>query len=161
MHSLEFAKSKGIQIKFHGRNKNEASHYCGQCDVSFIDNFFIDFSNTDISLQEEVFNVLYIKEQGQKHVVHCMGCSRKQSPNLQGFVCLEEYKLSELTQVYDAFVLQKPPPVPVTPAPFMPPPQTPVQSLLQSPHQQPQQHLQLQQPIPQHQKQQQQQIVMT
>lgn len=38
-----------------------------------------------------------------------MACARKLSPSLQGFVCLEEYKLSELTQVYDAFVLHKPP----------------------------------------------------
>lgn len=33
MHIQEFVKSKGIDIKFHGRNKNEASHYCGQCEV--------------------------------------------------------------------------------------------------------------------------------
>jgi lysine-specific demethylase 6A len=34
IHIQEFVKSKGIEIKFHGRNKNEASHYCGQCEVS-------------------------------------------------------------------------------------------------------------------------------
>lgn len=32
--TLEFVKSKGIEVRFHGRGKNEASHYCGQCDVS-------------------------------------------------------------------------------------------------------------------------------
>lgn len=31
---LEFVKSKGIEVRFHGRGKNEASHYCGQCEVS-------------------------------------------------------------------------------------------------------------------------------
>lgn len=46
-------------------------------------------------------------------MVHCMGCARKQTPSLQGFVCLEEYRVSELMQVYDAFVLYKPPPPPV------------------------------------------------
>lgn len=52
-------------------------------------------------------------------MVHCIGCARKQSPTLQGFVCLEEYKLSELTQVYDAFVLHKPIPQP-TPSLLVP-----------------------------------------
>lgn len=31
---LEYVKSKGIEVRFHGRGKNEASHYCGQCEVS-------------------------------------------------------------------------------------------------------------------------------
>lgn len=31
---LEFVKHKGVDVKFHGRGKNEASHYCGQCEVS-------------------------------------------------------------------------------------------------------------------------------
>lgn len=34
MQILEFVKTKGIEVKFHGRTKNEASHYCGQCEVS-------------------------------------------------------------------------------------------------------------------------------
>lgn len=55
----------------------------------------------------EVFNILFIREQEKRHVVHCMSCARKQSPSLQGFVCLEEYRLSELTQVYDSFGLYK------------------------------------------------------
>lgn len=62
-----------------------------------------------------MFNILLIREQEKRHVVHCLGCARKQSPNLQGFVCLEEYKLTELTQVFDAFVLHKPPPQPTQP----------------------------------------------
>lgn len=69
----------------------------------------------------EVFNILFIREQEKRHVVHCMGCARKQSPSLQGFVCLEEYKLAELMQIYDLFVLHRPPAQQV----FMPPPQTP------------------------------------
>nr|XP_049464117.1 histone demethylase UTY isoform X2 [Anopheles coluzzii]XP_049464118.1 histone demethylase UTY isoform X2 [Anopheles coluzzii] len=91
MQVLEYVKSLHIEVRFHGRGKNEASHYCGQCEV-------------------EVFNVLFIREQEKRHIVHCMGCARKQSPGLQGFVCLEEYTLDELMQVYDAFVLHTPPP---------------------------------------------------
>ena len=33
MHTLEYVKSKGVIVRFHGRGKNEASHYCGQCEV--------------------------------------------------------------------------------------------------------------------------------
>ncbi|XP_058817943.1 lysine-specific demethylase 6A isoform X2 [Topomyia yanbarensis] len=96
MQVLEYVKSKGIEVRFHGRGKNEASHYCGQCEV-------------------EVFNILFIREQEKRHVVHCMGCARKQAATLQGFVCLEEYKLAELMQVYDAFVLHSAPPPPIQP----------------------------------------------
>ncbi|XP_018569203.1 lysine-specific demethylase 6A isoform X2 [Anoplophora glabripennis] len=83
---LEFVKNRGVEVKFHGRGKNEASHYCGQCEI-------------------EVFNILFIREQEKRHVVHCMDCARKQSPNLEGFVCLEEYKMQELCEVYNNFVL--------------------------------------------------------
>ncbi|KAK9746028.1 JmjC domain, hydroxylase [Popillia japonica] len=83
---LEFVRHKNVEVKFHGRGKNEASHYCGQCEI-------------------EVFNILFIREQEKRHVVHCMECARKQSPNLEGFVCLEEYSMEELTDVYDNFVL--------------------------------------------------------
>ena len=84
--TLQFVRSKGVQVRFHGRGKNEASHYCGQC-------------------EEEVFNILFIKEQEKKHVVHCLHCSRRHSPNLEGFVCLEEYHMEDLIEVYDSFVL--------------------------------------------------------
>lgn len=72
--------------------------------------FWIDFlfNNSFVLVllfQLEVFNILFIREQEKRHVVHCMGCARKQAPSLQGFVCLEEYRLKELTDVYDAFVL--------------------------------------------------------
>ncbi|XP_022914705.2 histone demethylase UTY isoform X1 [Onthophagus taurus] len=83
---LEFVRHKHVEVKFHGRGKNEASHYCGQCDI-------------------EVFNILFIREQEKRHVVHCMDCARKQSTNLEGFVCLEEYSMEELMDVYDNFVL--------------------------------------------------------
>lgn len=73
---------------------------------------------TDLSFslqQIEVFNILFIREQEKRHVVHCLSCARKQSPNLQGFVCLEEYRLNSLIDIYDKFVLAKPlpPPAPI------------------------------------------------
>lgn len=37
--------------------------------------------------------------------MYCVVCAKKQSPNLEGFVCLEEYKMSELIEIYDSFVL--------------------------------------------------------
>ncbi|XP_020706791.2 histone demethylase UTY isoform X2 [Athalia rosae] len=83
---LEFVRSKGIEVRFHGRGKNEASHYCGQCEI-------------------EVFNILFIREQEKRHVVHCMDCARKQAPSLDGFVCLEEYRMRELMDVYDGFTM--------------------------------------------------------
>ncbi|XP_034943384.1 histone demethylase UTY [Chelonus insularis] len=86
---LEFVKNKGVEVRFHGRGKNEASHYCGQCEI-------------------EVFNILFIREQEKRHVVHCMDCARKQSPSLEGFVCLEEYRMRDLMDVYDGFTLHTP-----------------------------------------------------
>lgn len=83
---LEFVRSKGVEVRFHGRGKNEATHYCGQCEL-------------------EVFNILFIREQEKRHVVHCMGCARKQAPGLDGFVCLEQYTMPELMQVYDNFTI--------------------------------------------------------
>ena len=59
----------------------------------------------DVVFQVEVFNVLFIREQEKRHVVHCIDCARKQAPGLEGFVCLEEYKLGELKDVYDNFSL--------------------------------------------------------
>jgi len=57
---------------------------------------------------------LFIREQEKRHVVHCLDCARKQSPNLDGFVCLEEYKIEELMEVFDSFILHPQPVVMVT-----------------------------------------------
>lgn len=53
----------------------------------------------------EVFNVLFVRELDKKHVVHCVDCARKISPDLDEFVILEEYKIEELMEVYDNFRL--------------------------------------------------------
>ena len=67
---------------------------------------FWKFNSCWYTFQVEVFNYLFIREQKKKrHVVHCIDCARKQNSNLNGFVCLEEYKLVELVEVYDSFRL--------------------------------------------------------
>lgn len=53
----------------------------------------------------QVFDILFVKEQERRHVVHCIDCARRQAPRLEGFVVLEEYHLSDLCQVYDNFIL--------------------------------------------------------
>jgi lysine-specific demethylase 6A len=84
--TLNFVKSKGRPVKFHGRRKNDPPHYCVKCEV-------------------EVFNIILILEREVPHVVNCLKCARKDSPDLSGWVCLEEYSLEELCKVYDNFQL--------------------------------------------------------
>ena len=82
--TAEFVKSKGCELKFNSRSRT--AHFCGWCEV-------------------EVFGVLFIREQEEKHVVHCLNCARKHNKDLKGFVCLEEYHLKELRDVYNTFKL--------------------------------------------------------
>lgn len=76
-------------------------------------------NNVDLKMwfQVEVFNILFIREQEKRHVVHCMDCARKQAPSLEGFVCLEEYRMRDLMDVYDAFTLHTAPSVASTHVP--------------------------------------------
>jgi len=86
--TLEFAKAKGVKIRFHGRKRHEPAHYCGWCD-------------------EEVFNVLFVKEkENRQHVVYCLSCALAREPHLRGFICLEEYHLEDLRATYDQFVFR-------------------------------------------------------
>lgn len=41
MSTLEYVKAKSVEVRFHGRGKNEASHYCGQCEVCLIDSYIL------------------------------------------------------------------------------------------------------------------------
>jgi len=84
--TLDYMKEIGVEVKFHGRNRNEPAHYCVQCVI-------------------EVFGVLFIREQDKKHVVYCLDCARRQNQKLRGFVVLEEYHLKELKEVYNNFKL--------------------------------------------------------
>merc|ERR1711874_589360 len=87
MITLEYVRSKGCELKFHGRSRSEPAHFCGQCET-------------------EVFGVLFIREQARRH-----------SKELKGFVCLEEYHLKELREVYNLFKLTSQNPVPQYPRP--------------------------------------------
>ena len=42
--TLDYLKSRGVEVKFHGRNRNEPAHYCTQCEI-------------------EVFGVLFVRQQ--------------------------------------------------------------------------------------------------
>ncbi|KAH8038682.1 hypothetical protein HPB51_002826 [Rhipicephalus microplus] len=84
---VEFVKGLGKDIRWHGRAKNEIAHYCTNCEL-------------------EVFNILLVREVDKKHMVHCLSCSRRINPRLDGFVVLEEYSIEDLMDVYDNFSLQ-------------------------------------------------------
>lgn len=84
--SRSFADAMGIPTRYHGKKKNEPAHYCGVCD-------------------EETFDILFVKEGEKRHVPHCLRCARQQSPDLRGWICLEEYSLGDLLQIYDCFSL--------------------------------------------------------
>jgi len=99
--TMNFISKLKKEIKWHGRNKNEPAHYCVNC-------------------EQEVFDILFVREIEKKHVVHCLNCACKISDTLHNFVILEEYAKKELLDVYDKFVLHVPT-VPSTP-------QTPVTS---------------------------------
>ncbi|XP_073957966.1 utx histone demethylase isoform X1 [Choristoneura fumiferana] len=103
--ALAAVRARGVPVRFHGRARGEASHYCGVC-------------------EQEVWHALLVREHERRHVVHCLACARKAEPSLQGFLCLEEHHLDELLQVYDAFTLHRPAPShaqPALPAPAPPP----------------------------------------
>ncbi|RWS28045.1 lysine-specific demethylase 6A-like isoform X1 [Leptotrombidium deliense] len=84
--TVDYVKSVGREIRWHGRGKDEAAHYCVVCEL-------------------EVFNILFVKELEKKHVVHCLNCARKLGENLEDFVVLEEYAKDELMDIYDSFTL--------------------------------------------------------
>ncbi|XP_035267643.1 lysine-specific demethylase 6A-like isoform X4 [Anguilla anguilla] len=79
----------GKEVVWHGRAKDEPAHYCSICEV-------------------EVFNLLFVTSESNSrktYVVHCQGCARKASADLESFVVLEQYRLEDLMQVYDQFTL--------------------------------------------------------
>merc|ERR1711874_58081 len=80
------ARDFGIPVKYHGHKPHEPANYCMVC-------------------EEEVFNTFFVRENEKKHVVHCARCAREQTTNLEGWVCLEEYDIEELMNVYDSFTL--------------------------------------------------------
>lgn len=96
--TLSAVRARGVPVRFHGRARGEASHYCGAC-------------------EREVWHALLVREHERRHVVHCLACARRASPTLAGFLCLEEHHAEELAQVYDAFTLHRAAPLAAPPAP--------------------------------------------
>ena len=87
--SLNFVRSKGCKVRFHGHQHGEPAHYCGIC-------------------SEEVFNVLLIRDCEKRHIVHCLRCSKSPQiggPDLKGIIVLIQYPLKDLLEVYDQFQL--------------------------------------------------------
>ncbi|XP_016106778.1 lysine-specific demethylase 6A isoform X6 [Sinocyclocheilus grahami] len=82
----------GKELVWHGRTKDEPAHYCSICEV-------------------EVFDLLFVTSESNScktYVVHCQGCARRCSPNLENFVVLEQYRIEDLTHVCDQFTLAPP-----------------------------------------------------
>lgn len=70
--------------------------------ISFFLSFFLLLS------QVEVFDLLFVTSESNSrktYVVHCQGCARRCSPNLENFVVLEQYRIEDLMHVYDQFTL--------------------------------------------------------
>uniref|UniRef100_A0A8C2LB13 [histone H3]-trimethyl-L-lysine(27) demethylase n=1 Tax=Cyprinus carpio TaxID=7962 RepID=A0A8C2LB13_CYPCA len=82
----------GKELVWHGRTKDEPAHYCNICEV-------------------EVFDLLFVTSESNScktYVVHCQGCARRFSPNLENFVVLEQYRIEDLMHVCDQFTLAPP-----------------------------------------------------
>ena len=59
-HTLEYVKSRSVEVRFHGRGKNEASHYCGQCEVNYLNKknkmFYTNLNDDHIKLTFVLLN---------------------------------------------------------------------------------------------------------
>ncbi|XP_014029890.2 lysine-specific demethylase 6A isoform X4 [Salmo salar] len=88
----ELLQASGKELVWHGRTRDEPAHYCSICEV-------------------EVFALLFVTSESNSrktYVVHCQDCARRGSSNLDNFVVLEQYKMDDLTQAYDQFILAPP-----------------------------------------------------
>uniref|UniRef100_A0A0K2U1I1 JmjC domain-containing protein n=2 Tax=Lepeophtheirus salmonis TaxID=72036 RepID=A0A0K2U1I1_LEPSM len=103
--TLDYIKKiKGIEAKFQARQKNDPAHYCCQCDI-------------------EVFSIMFVREMDGKVLIFCLNCAKRQgNGELKTFICLEEYKLTELYDVYNNFTLHTPQPIVPSPSALPPGP---------------------------------------
>uniref|UniRef100_A0A3P9M010 [histone H3]-trimethyl-L-lysine(27) demethylase n=1 Tax=Oryzias latipes TaxID=8090 RepID=A0A3P9M010_ORYLA len=88
----EMLLAAGKELVWHCRTQSEPAHYCSVCEV-------------------EVFDLLFVTSESNSrktYIVHCQDCARRSSTNLDNFVVLEQYKISDLMQVYDQFTLATP-----------------------------------------------------
>lgn len=82
----QYAVENDVPVRFHGHGDNEPVNYCMVC-------------------EEEVFNIMFVKAQEKKYVVHCLRCAQNINKDLAGWICLEEYDIEHLIGVYDSFKL--------------------------------------------------------
>ncbi|XP_036065490.1 lysine-specific demethylase 6A isoform X1 [Oryzias melastigma] len=85
----DMLQAAGKELVWHCRTQSEPAHYCSVCEV-------------------EVFDLLFVTSESNSrktYIVHCQDCARRASANLDNFVVLEQYKISDLMQVYDQFTL--------------------------------------------------------
>ena len=82
----EYVKSLGLELRYHGHQRTDPANFCGHCD-------------------KEVFGVFFLRAGDEMHLIQCLNCAHRRVPTLKGFICLEEYKIKELSDVFDAFKL--------------------------------------------------------
>ena len=61
--------------------------------------------------QVEVYDILFVRELNNAHIVECVHCARKftSSPGFKGYTVLAEHPLSVLTDAYRTFIDDLPP----------------------------------------------------
>ena len=84
----EYVKLQGLELRYHGHQRTDPANFCGHCD-------------------KEVFGVFFLRAGDDMHLLQCLNCAHRRVPTLKGFICLEEYKIKELSDVYDNFKLHQ------------------------------------------------------
>lgn len=107
--------TEGKKICYQSRVKDEPAYYCNECDVSIagaaVVRCLLDVEGLIIAsppLQVEVFNLLLVTSESNSrklYVVHCEDCARQRNPSLTNVVVLEQYRMEELMNIYDSFIL--------------------------------------------------------
>lgn len=106
-------QAAGKELVWHCRTQSEPAHYCSVCEVSSPmwtpGCCVLATALTPLPVfQVEVFDLLFVTSESNSrktYIVHCQDCARRASANLDNFVVLEQYKISDLMQVYDQFTL--------------------------------------------------------
>ncbi|PVD19069.1 hypothetical protein C0Q70_21628 [Pomacea canaliculata] len=84
--TLDLVEDLGKEIKFQGRVENEDAYYCEDCEM-------------------ETFCLMFLKRKDEQFLVFCQNCALKMSGKLDNFIVLMQYKLSELIDLYDNFIM--------------------------------------------------------
>lgn len=107
--------TEGRKICYQSRVKDEPAYYCNECDVSIAVATVVrcrrnaeGLINASPPPQVEVFNLLLVTSESNSrklYVVHCEDCARQRNPSLTNVVVLEQYRMEELMNIYDSFIL--------------------------------------------------------